>query len=1291
MDGAAERSAAWADDPRRLDAYVPRVLLRHLVEMPDARARTLDATVVLADISGFTRLSERLARSGREGAEELLEAIGRCFGALLEVADANGGDLLKFGGDAPLLLFEGEGHLARGCRSAVDMRRRLRDVGRLRTSAGNVTLRISQGVHSGEFHLFLVGESHRELMIAGPGASVVVAMERAAHAGDVLLSPATAALLPERCRGPAKGPGRLLAAAPPGADPPTGGLTRLPPVQEVARCLSTAVRAHVAPGPRPPEHRNVTMAFLRFEGTDALIAREGPDVAAGALDELVTLVERAVDEQEVCFLKSDVDADGGRIMLGAGAPRIVGDDEERMLLALRRIVEADISLPLRIGVNRGSAFCGEVGPPYRRKYTVMGDAVNIAARLMAKAPTGEIYATRGALDRSPTRFALTELEPFTVKGKRRPVQAWAVGPAVGSRAREKVPERFPLVGRERELAALDEALASVRGGAGRLVEIVGEPGLGKSRLLEELRERAPDLRRLHATCEAYTASTPYAAVRELLRQLIGVRWHDTDEVVLERLSACAEEADAALLAWVPLLAIPLEAYAAPTPQTEALADEFRRARLHEVVVWFLQRRLSGPALLEFQDGHLMDHASADLLAAVARAVAGAPWLVIVTRRDTGSGFSAVPGPAVVRLEPAPLGHGEALALAEAVTETAPLPPHVVELAVERCGGNPQFLRDLLRAAQDDGGAGALPESIEAAAMARLDLLSPDDRALISRAAVLGASFDPRLLANVLEPGMRAPDERTWESLWRYFEPDGDVYMRFKRPVVREAAYASLPFGTRRRLHAAIGERLEREAGHDRDEQAAILSLHFARAGEHAKAWRYARMAADRATDRFAHANAAALYRRALDAARAVEVPPAERAAVWEALGAARAHTGELNAAGAAFTAARRLVTDDPVRTAELLHRHARVDFIAGHVSGAVRWIRRGLRTLEGAEGRPAGACRAHLAATLATVRQRQGRMDEAIALCRGAIAEAEAAGADAALANACFILDWALVESGRARDAVHSQRALGLYAKLGQLDREAIVLNNLGGFAFCAGRWDEAVALYRRGAELSLRAGDVGSSGYGDCNVAEVLADQGHLEEAEALLHRARRTWRSTGHEWGAASADALLGRVAVRAGRHDDGIALVRRAHLAFKALRSTDDATWAEALLAEAYAMSGRPEPALNAADVLLAGQPSGTRLCALLHRVRGFAFAQLDDLASAEDALEASLAEARAQAEDYEIAVTLDALERLAARTGRPELPSRGAERDALLARLNIAALPEAPIAPPRRGADLRITPR
>jgi len=351
--GALDLSSPLTEQRDLLDPYVPRILLRQLVEAPGERFHSVDATVVFADISGFTKLSERLARNGREGAEELVETIGTCFGSLLAVAYDNGGSLLKFGGDALLLLFEGDDHAARACSSAIGMRRGLRDAGRLVTSAGKVTLRMSQGVHSGEFHLFLVGESHRELLITGPAASMVVAMEKAADAGEVLISTATAARLPARVAGSSKGRGLLLASAPAASPVPDNEPKRRPPVEEVAACLSTAVREHLASGQQPAEHRNVTAAFVRFEGTDALVAREGPGAAAAALDELVTIVQRAVDEQEVCFLESDVDFDGGKLMLTAGAPRIMGDDEERMLLALRRIVDAKPSLRVRVGANRG--------------------------------------------------------------------------------------------------------------------------------------------------------------------------------------------------------------------------------------------------------------------------------------------------------------------------------------------------------------------------------------------------------------------------------------------------------------------------------------------------------------------------------------------------------------------------------------------------------------------------------------------------------------------------------------------------------------------------------------------------------------------------------------------------------------------------------------------------------------------------------------------------------------------------------------------------------------------------
>jgi class 3 adenylate cyclase/tetratricopeptide (TPR) repeat protein len=1283
--GAAPR----VDDPPRglLEPYVPRVLLRHLVEAPNARVQAVEGTLLFADVSGFTRLSERLARRGREGAEELVETIGACFSQLLAVTYDNGGGLLKFGGDALLLKFEGEDHLARAARSAVGMRRHLREAGPLQTSAGRVTLRISQGLHSGEIPLFLVGASHREHLIAGPTTSVVVEMEKVADAGEIVVSPEAARRLPQGCVGAAKGAGRLLTSAPAGAHWSPNEPWYAAGADAIAQCLPVALREHLASGRQPPEHRSASTAFLRASGVDDVIARDGIDAAADALHELVCDVQEAADAQQICFLASDIGANEVRILLTAGAPRVVGDDEDRMLLAMRRVIEGNRRLPVHIGVNRGNVFCGDVGPHYRRTYAVMGDATNLSARLMARAPAGELYATARVLDRATTRFDLRALEPFTVKGKARPVEAWSVGPAVGGRARERVAEHFPLVGREREVAALDKAIAAARRGTGRIVELAGEEGIGKSRLLDELRRRAAGMRRLHAACEPYSASSPYATWRELLRPLLGVAHDEANDVVLARLTAVVEDADPTLLPWLPLLAIAVDADAPLTPEVEALAPEFRTARLRDVVVQLLERLLAGATLIEIEDAHHMDHASADLLAALAEVVGGAPWLVAVTRRDVASGFVAPDLPAVVRLEPAPLDRAALLALAEAVTEAAPLPPHVLALAVDRSGGSPQFLRDLLRAAASATGDGALPESIEAAAMARMDLLAPSDRALIRRAALLGRTFDQDLLVDVLDDGVSWPDERTWARLWRYFEVHDDGSVQFRSAVVREAAYAAMTYRLRRRLHAVVGARLEREAGPAAEESAAVLSLHFERAGDHRRAWHYARIAADRARGRFAYADAATLYRRALDASRGLDAAPTEVATVWEALGAAHGRIGELDAAHEAFRAARKLLGGDVAREAQLLHSHARVDLDAGRVAPAARWALRALRAADRDPDPAAMAGRARATSTLATIRQRQGRMADAIDLCHRAIAEAEAAREEAALANACYVLDWALVESGRPGEAVHSQRALEIYGRLGEINRQAAVLNNMGGFAYRDGRWRDAVDLYRRGAEASLRAGDAADAAFGDCNIGEVLADRGQLDEAQARLRRALRTWRGSGYDWGVAYATAILGRAATRAGRHDEAIDLLADAARRFRELRVLGDLDWVEALLAEAEAFAGRADAALTRADLALAGLGDPGRLGALLHRVRGFAFAQLDDLAAAEDALEASLAQARAHAEEYEVAVTLDALKALSVLTGRAEPPERSGERDAILARLDVERLPAPPLS---AGATLAFRP-
>src|SRR5262245_34212652 len=340
----AGRRALEAQAPKQtaeiLRPYLPRLTIRWLAEDPDSNYRVVEGSMVFVDISGFTKMSERLARHGKVGAEEVTDVLGAVFAKLLAVAYGEDGSLLKFGGDALLLWFVGDGHAIRAATAAHGMRATLRGIGKLDTTAGKVVLRLSVGVNSGAFHFFLVGESHRELIVTGPAASRTVDMESTATAGEILLSTDTAAELPDTTLGQPKGDGILLRRGPSALSFARDQLEVPIASVDVAGCIPLALREHLLSGFTDPEHRIATVAFVHFDGVDAMTDEQGPDVVAKGLHELVSVAQRAVEEHGVTFLGTDIDHDGGKIILVAGAPLARGDDEGRMLLAVRAILEA---------------------------------------------------------------------------------------------------------------------------------------------------------------------------------------------------------------------------------------------------------------------------------------------------------------------------------------------------------------------------------------------------------------------------------------------------------------------------------------------------------------------------------------------------------------------------------------------------------------------------------------------------------------------------------------------------------------------------------------------------------------------------------------------------------------------------------------------------------------------------------------------------------------------------------------------------------------------------------------
>jgi class 3 adenylate cyclase/tetratricopeptide (TPR) repeat protein len=1258
-----------AERSDRLVPYVPRLVVGWLREDPEATFREMEGSIAFVDISGFTKLSEKLARKGKVGAEVLTEKLGTTFAELLTVAYENGGGLVKFGGDALLLWFSGAEHQARASRAAMGMRRILRGMGPLDQAAGNVRLRMSVGIHSDTFHFFLAGESHRELIITGPAATTTVLMETLANAGEIVISGGTAEALPKWSWGNERGPGRLLRSEPP-ASP--GDLAVADVAVDISSAVPLAIREYLA-GTNEPEHRQVTVAFIHFSGADAFIERSGPAALAKGLDEMVSAVQRAAVSHEVAFLGTDIASDGGKIILAAGAPLATGDHEERMLLTLREIVEGDPVLPVRIGVHRGHVFAGDVGPHYRRTYTVMGDTVNLSARLMAAAATGQILVTEEVTARSRTRFEMTPLEPFMVKGKSRPVQAYAVGQVVAGQHDELAAEDLPLIGREEEQKVLLASLESAVGRSGMVVELVGQAGVGKSRLVEELRKHAEGVTVLSVSCDLYESSAPFSLFRQLVRGVLDIRHGDDPVLVEERLRGRVQADAPELVPWLPLLGAPLDLPMAPTAQTAALEGRFRQTKLAELTSRFLALALPTATLIVVEDAQWMDDASAELLRILAADVHDRPWLVLITRRDSTSGFVLPEGPGSESLEVGPLGAEDSIALAEVMTEASPLAPHVIASLAERSGGNPLFLRELLAAARA-GGIELFPDAVEDLIMARIDLLAPADRALLREAAVLGVSFSEELLSAVVRESLPSPDDDIWQRLGHFLERESEGEFRFRQSLIRDAAYEGLSYRKRRDLHARVGEVILR-AAQNPEEQSALLALHFFHAGRHRDAWRFGRVAGDRARAAYANVEAAQQYRQALEAARVVPDASTEQLAeVQEALGDVCDRLGEYRGAEKAYRSARRLLGATPIAAARLLLKEAGIPERVGRYSQALRSISRGHSVLEGVEGEDAARERARLSAAYSSIRQAQGRHAEAVRWCRRAISEAESAGDRDALAYAYAILSWAYASIGHPDSGRYSHMALEIYEELGNLGRQALVLNYLGAFAYFDGKWDEAIEYYERGREARERTGDAVTAAYGTINIGEILSDQGRLQEAEVSIRAALRVWRAAGYRFGIGAAQSLLGRVASRAGRCDEALTMFAQARETFVDVGDRASVLETDVRIAECRLLRGERDLALELiADALARAEEAGgvSVHTPALYRMRGEALLREGDIDRGRAALEASLGFGRQRKAEYEVALTLRLLAHL---ERREDLAS---ESRSILDRLGVISVPGLPL--------------
>ena len=840
------------------------------------------------------------------------------------------------------------------------------------------------------------------------------------------------------------------------------------------------------------ERRLVTVLFVDLVGFTSRSEASDPEEI------------REIQRAYFAAVASEVHRYGGRVekyigdavMALYGAPQAHDDDAARALhaaLAIRDAV-AEQGLEVRIGVNTGEVVGGAGAGPQAQEYTVTGDAVNVAARLQQLAPAGEIYVGAGTRRLASDTFEFAALGPMDMKGKAEPVEAWRL---VRAAAEPKLARggEAPLVGRSRELRLLEDALDEAHDGRGLLIGVVGEAGIGKSRLALEMRVRAEarGFATTWAGAPSYAGSFPYYLVGQLTERLRISR----DDV--ERL---APDADSRAM-WSSALADLSGTASAEDAVRLHEASPARRQRLivQALGVVLAARSADRPQLLVLDDVHWADSSSVAVLDELLSLVADHRIIVLALYRpgweNPWAGRSDYQQVNLGRLR-----EEDARALVRAISPSRELDESQTTELLHRSGGNPFFLEELVRSQPVDGADAArrLPETVHELLLARIDALTPEARTVLQVAAVAGAHFGERLLADV-QPDLDGEAALSELSRADLLVPAGgtlaDRGFVVRHPLVHEVAYRSLLLGRRRELHRRIGAWLETHVG---DEAVAEIAAH---------------------------------YREGADLARARELLPlaAERAARVHALGESID----------AFLQAADLFGDDAGRRAEMLERAAAQCFLQGRLPDATRLIReaRGLYEEAGLEIRALNT------------RRLLGRyywLDG-----RGMQAAGEIDAAVAGLEQLPHSPELALAYSYRAQLAFltpeyeHGERlarqAIEVAEEVGSIEALTHALNNLG---MCrAGLGDpEGVADVRRSLAIALEHNliDDAARAYTNLSGQGTATSFFPVEESEALydemLEFDRRTVPGGNYEQWHLSGRAELW---ITTGRWDDAERLLR------------------------------------------------------------------------------------------------------------------------------------------------------
>lgn len=693
------------------------------------------------------------------------------------------------------------------------------------------------------------------------------------------------------------------------------------------------------------ERRVVTLLFCDVKGSTAMAESLDPEEWAEIMNDAFEHLIKPIYKYEGTVARLL----GDGLLAFFGAPIAHEDDAQRAVMAALEMIQGiqpfterllrrkGLDFNIRIGLNTGLVVIGEVGSDLRVEYTPMGDAVNVAARMEQTAKPGSVQVSGNTYRLVSDLFDFEPLGGIEVKGKAEPVEAYrAIGKRPGAvPARGIQGLRSPLVGRERELSLLRSRLEEVLLGRGQIVSVVGEAGIGKSRLLAELRQAAPlpdsdtpgngrahqdTLQWFEARAFSYETNTPYAPFRALLSNIFALQGAESDAEKVTRIrqglaeiSQDGEQDSTPFLASVSGLNLTGEDLA----RVKYLEPpQLREAALQAITSLISRLARSTPIVLVMEDLHWADPTSLELVAQLAALTDSSPLMLVALfrpqRQDPSWQFhekAARDFPhSYTQIVLEPLDEAQSRTLVGNLLHIEDLPEQVRALILKKAEGNPFFVEEVIRSLLDAGlvvrdgehwratreiAGIALPDTLAGVITARLDRLDKEARQVAQTAAVIGREFQYDVLSDVrnneheARPDAQLAELQRRELIRERLRIPSRLYM-FKHVLTQETAYSSLLLSRRRQLHMEVAECLEK-----REPQATNdIARHFLAANAEMRALPYLAEAGRRAMRAYANQEALAALKPALDIITDNDDPQYARQ-VYEGIGKTLVITGDM--------------------------------------------------------------------------------------------------------------------------------------------------------------------------------------------------------------------------------------------------------------------------------------------------------------------------------------------------------------------------------------------------------------